>query len=111
MANTHNNGWIDSEETVLERHIASIQRYVEHGIEPGSGIRAILSNDLMETFARLDDDSRAALYDIVKYLVNKVPCGLWGSPERVQNHINAKRKELAAGGGSHALRTRGTIPV
>jgi hypothetical protein len=78
----------------LESHIAAIQRYVDHGIEPGSGTRAVLENDLLGAIQRLDPTSTEILPEIVRYLYNHVPMAVWGSPERVQQHLQRKRREL-----------------
>lgn len=79
----------------LNNHVAAIQRYVEHGIEPGSCTRAILENDLMGAVTRAD--ATTDLQAIVIYVINHVPAPLWGNKERVQKHIAQKRAELAQG--------------
>lgn len=57
--------------------------YVVHGIIPGSFLTAVLSNDLMEAFARADLTSRAGMFQIVSFLYNECPSASWGSKEKL----------------------------
>ena len=61
----------------------SIDAWVEDARPTGGFLRAVLSNDLREAFARADYDNSAAMHDIVSYLYNECPSMCWGSPERV----------------------------
>lgn len=84
----------------LRDHIESIERYVQHGIEPGSGTRAILENDLASAVAHCDPESQFLLAEIMKYIYNKTPMECWGSRQRVDAWIKAKR--LQAMKAAHA---------
>lgn len=61
----------------------SLERYINKGVEPGGFLRAVLSNDLKESFGRADFSNREHLFIIVGYLYNFVPSGCWGSPAKV----------------------------
>lgn len=61
----------------------TIDRYVIHGIKPGSFMTAVIENDLMSAFMRADSYNRTILYDICHFLYNRVPFEAWGSPEKV----------------------------
>lgn len=61
----------------------SIDAWVHDARPTGGFLRAVLSNDLREAFARADLDNRAAMFDIVSYLYNECPGLCWGSYERV----------------------------
>jgi hypothetical protein len=63
--------------------IGGIDRYVEHHIEPGGFLRAVLENNLKEALGRADMENRYALFDIVSYIYNECPFQCWGSPEKV----------------------------
>lgn len=65
----------------------AMQRYVEHGIAPGSFLTAVLSNDLMGAMGRADDINRASLYDYAVFLRSNAPIGCWGSPQHVEDWI------------------------
>jgi hypothetical protein len=75
----------------LEDHIETIRLYVEYGCEPGSCTRAILENDLVGACRNADHTTRMILFDIVAYLYNHVDLRCWGSREKVDNWIAAKR--------------------
>jgi len=64
-----------------------LQRYIEHGIEPGSFLQAVLRNDLMGSFAQADIHNRYLLFDIVRWLYNEAPSQCWGSSEKVKAWI------------------------
>jgi hypothetical protein len=70
--------------------IESINLYVQHKIEPGSFLRAVLENDLKESFGRADEINRTRLFEIVKYIYNHVPMNVWGSKEIVQKHLDSR---------------------
>lgn len=67
--------------------VESINRYVEHKIEPGGFVRAVLENDLKNAFGRADAHNRHNLYDIVSYCYNEIPMTCWGSPEAVKKWL------------------------
>ena len=58
--------------------------YIEHGILPGSFLRAVISNDLKETFAQADHINRHRVFDIVKWWYQEAPMPCWGSPEKME---------------------------
>jgi len=70
-----------------------IVRYIAQNIEPGSFLRAVLENDLKGACARADEDSKAALWDIVGFLYNYAPMGCWGSPDKVSRWIEQRNRE------------------
>lgn len=64
----------------------SIDAWVHDARPTGGFLRAVLSNDLRESFARADLENRGAMFDIVSYLYKRVPqplLGLAGSGGRV----------------------------
>ena len=62
----------------------SLDRYVQHHIETGSFLRAVLENNLKESLGRADLQNRYALFDIVSYIYNEIPMQCWGSEEKVE---------------------------
>jgi hypothetical protein len=62
----------------------SINRYVEHKLEPGGFVTAVLSNDLTEAFKTADTDSEAGIRDILKYIRWEIPSLCWGSRAKVE---------------------------
>ena len=75
-----------------ENYVQEIQRYVEHGLEPGGFLTAVLSNNLTEAFQRADDAATEALPHIVGYIYNRIPSNTWGSPAKVAAFLAAKRQ-------------------
>jgi hypothetical protein len=68
-----------------------LDRYLRQGIEPGSGLRAILENNLQQAMARCCPYAGGAgandasdVWWIVFYLYNEAPGPSWGSPEKVK---------------------------
>lgn len=67
----------------LIRYHGGLERYLNHGIMPGSFLTAVLENKLMESYRAADDDSLRQIPSLIKYLYNHFPMAAWGSPERV----------------------------
>ena len=57
----------------------SLDRYFREHCPPGSFTQAVLSNDLVGAILLADSDNRAALPEIVDYVVNVAPPGSTGS--------------------------------
>ena len=70
-----------------ERIQAGLCRYVEHGSMPGTFLRAVLSNDLMEAYHQADSESLACLKDILNYIHWEIPGPCHGSPEAVKRWV------------------------
>ena len=73
--------------------IQGLRNYVDHGIPPGSFLRAVLENNLVKAFACADDENTLSMHEIVKYCYNELPHICWGSPEKVENWMEKKRLE------------------
>ena len=65
--------------------IDGLQRYIDHGIQPGSFLSAVLSNDLREAVGRADDTNIHCLPAYIRWLYNEAPAMCWGSPEAVDS--------------------------
>jgi hypothetical protein len=63
-----------------------LERYLEHRLEPGGFLRAVLENDLSTAIRRADNESMSALKSIVIYLVNNGG-DKWGSKELVHRWL------------------------
>jgi hypothetical protein len=75
---------VDINYTALpERLQQSLQYYIEHHIQTGGFLNAVLSNDLTEACSRADEDMKYKLYDVIFWLYNEAPSVCWGSPEKV----------------------------
>ena len=74
---------------IREDLYGALERYLNHGIMPGSFMTAVLENNLREAFGRADIDNEANLKNIVGYIYNHLPSNSWGSPERVCEYLNS----------------------
>jgi len=53
----------------------TIDNYVSKGWEPGGFLLSVLANDLMGALGKADQQNRAAIFDITKYIYNDIPDG------------------------------------
>ena len=65
-----------------------MSRYMVNRIPPGSFLQALLSNDLMEAFARADEENSACIRQYCQFLYNYAPRGSYGSPENFRAWLN-----------------------
>jgi len=73
----------------LPEHMQDGMRlYIERGVQPGSFLRAVLSNDLMGALGKADDVNINALPAYGSFLYNEAPSLCWGSPEVVSAWIS-----------------------
>lgn len=71
----------------------TIDRYVDHGVPPGDFVKAVLCNDLRESFGRADHENIATMFEIVKYCYNHIPAACWGSHEAYKNWMEMHRNK------------------
>jgi hypothetical protein len=62
-----------------------IDNYQLYGLRPGDTVLALLSGDMYAAFTRADDDTRAALAEIIGYIVRTVT--EYGTPARVRDWL------------------------
>lgn len=77
------------DEYAIPTHLrAGLQRYLLHGVRPGSFLCAVLTNDLRDAVLRAaDPETLAAIPQIVKLLVHDAPGTASGSPAIVDAWI------------------------
>lgn len=74
---------------MLPEHMRhGMQLYYDHGIEPGSFLRAVLENDLCGAAGRADHVNQRCLFQYAQFLFNEVSRICWGNPEKVQAWID-----------------------
>ena len=74
--------------------VGPVKLYILKGFPPGSFLTAVLCNDLREAFACADDENAAAMRDWVRFFYNCAPAGCWGSPDRFQAWMAARREPV-----------------
>lgn len=57
--------------------------YIEHGVEPGGFLFAVLCNDLVEAFGRADGENQEAMRKWAQWLYKDCPRNAWGSEDKV----------------------------
>ena len=75
-----------------------MRQYIEAGRPTGSFLRAVLENDLIESFRCADDINVCRIRDYLVFMHNYAPAMCYGSPEKVEAWINA--------GGMKGIRER-----
>ena len=78
---------------VRQDTIDTINNYVTKGWEPGSFVRAVLENNLMEALGRADIGNRHAIFEICGYVYNEIPSGSHGSPGKVEAWMKVVREK------------------
>jgi len=76
--------------TLPDRLRHGMQRYVDHGIEPGSFLMAVLENDLIGAVNKADPDNFKDLKTIVNWFHWELPARCWGTKDVVENWIRSK---------------------
>lgn len=70
--------------------LAALDRYVNHRLQPGGFLTAVLSNDLFSAVGRADSQNKLALAEICQYIYNEVPGNAWGSSDAVRNYLKGQ---------------------
>ena len=68
----------------------SMVNYVVHHLLPGSFLKSVIENDLMQAILYADDDTIVSMKAIAKFFWNHVPNDCWGNRERFKAHIESK---------------------
>ncbi len=73
---------------LLPEHIREgVKLYIEHGVLPGSFLRAVITNNLMESFGRADETNIRRMFDIVSFFYNEAPETCWGSKKKMERWV------------------------
>ena len=65
----------------------AVSRYLQHGIEPGGFLKAVLCNDLFGAYARADNMNTEVMKDWCMFIYNAVPGGCHGSVETYERWV------------------------
>ena len=91
-----------SQHKMTEQSKESLYNYFVHGLEPGSFMTAVLSNDLYGAVGRADFVNINLIPVYVKWLLWHAPHGSYGTPEMVRSWLTKNdyfelfQKELVA---------------
>lgn len=70
--------------------IGIVRRYIEHGVEPGNFLEAMLTNDLRGACYYADTTNRHAIFNYVMFFHNYAPSECWGSKQRFEAWMKQK---------------------
>ena len=73
---------------IPERMMGGIKRYVEHGVQPGSFLTAIIENNLSRAVGQADNENLKNIPAFVSYFYNECPLACWGSPEKMKGWMD-----------------------
>jgi len=68
--------------------IESLHQYIDHHLPVGGFLSSVLSNNLVDAFARADSNNQSALLELITYCHWEIPSQCWGSEEKVRNWLN-----------------------
>jgi len=83
--------------------------YLNHGVEPGSFLLAVLSNNLTQSFANADITNREYIFEWAMWLRNECPYPAWGSAEKVKTWMELKRKAREDAANTKGQETSETV--
>ena len=81
---------------IPERMMGGIRRWIDHGIEPGDFLQAVIQNDLRGAVGLADDENKRNLPAYVGYFYNEAPRGCWGYEGAIKEWQEKKEREREA---------------
>ena len=79
--------------TLPDRLRHGMKLYVDHGIDPGSFLMAVLTNNLIGALNTADPNNLRDLKEIVNWFHGELPGGCWGTEDVVENWIRSKHDD------------------
>lgn len=76
---------------IPDRMMNGIDNYVNHRLEPGGFLSAIIENNLVSAIFRADDENIRNIPAYVAYFYNEVPSVCWGSREKMKEWLNGQK--------------------
>ena len=76
--------------SIPEYTLNGLYDYVDNRIPPGGFLRAVLSNNLFEAFARADENNRFALNQIIQFVYMEMPSPCWGNEGNINTWLREK---------------------
>lgn len=79
--------WLHRERnwSTLPRHcVPGLKRWLEHGVQPGGFLSAVLCNNFSNVVFKSDQRNAGPLLEYAIFLWHDMPLGSWGSVDRCQ---------------------------
>lgn len=83
---------IDYSKVPVDYMREGIENYLEHGVMPGGFLTALLSNELMESFARADENNIRAMSQWVMFVFSEIPMNARGSLEQMESWCKHRQR-------------------
>lgn len=80
-------------ELLPEQFRGGVERWIEHGIRPGSFLTAVMDDELFDALTRADDE--VDVLAICLWFHNQAPPLSFGSPEQTAHWHEARMREAA----------------
>jgi hypothetical protein len=74
---------------IPERMRGGIERYINHGIKPGSFLCAVIENNLSEAHKYADEENLQNIPAYIHYFYNECPMTCWGSKEKMEKWMES----------------------
>ena len=81
---------------IPEHMMDAIDRYVDHGINPGGFLTAVICNDLAGAFQAADHINKPIIEEYMWYFWNDTPSPCWGSEAKMRVWIERQREERSS---------------
>lgn len=93
--------------TKIPQHMReSVYKYINEGVPPGTFLRAVLENDLVNAFVFADDINKKVLNDWVSFVWWDLPVESWGSREKVNLWMKRRQHEFSLRNTDTAIEDR-----
>lgn len=73
--------------SIPQHMMIAINDYINHGLEPGGFLTAVICNDLRGAVGQADTVNILLLPEYVSYFYNEAPGACWGSKARMDKWI------------------------
>lgn len=93
MSNPNDRPYTFRDWYIPPRMMGGIERYIQHGIIPGSFLKAIFANDLVEAAGQADEENLRNLPAYAAWLYNHAPRSCWGSYKALTDWSDSFKKD------------------
>jgi hypothetical protein len=78
----------------LQQAYSKLDSYKKSKLAPGGFLLAVLENDLTTSVLKADKESQQILTEITKYCWQTLPHNIWGSPQKVKEHLQGQKQKI-----------------
>lgn len=78
---------------IPQHRIEALWRWINHGVEPGAFLTAIITNDLEGATVFASDQEKGLLHEYIGWLHKNAPKACWGSVAKCDDWASLKKAE------------------